>query len=229
MKNIPVSLTKKETVWGFGYLVFQMLFLPAILAFGLVFLPVEMNLAEVNFLFYAINFLAVILIFRKFLLKNLDVAAARTGYLARAVLFGLARYMIYSTLMGVLVVELAPDFINANDATVDSMLEENLFLMALGTIVLVPPVEECLFRGLIFRNLFDKSKVLAYLVSTVCFAVIHLVSYLGVYTPVELLAAFLQYVPAGLCLGWAYQRSGSIFAPILIHAIINAMGIYAMR
>ncbi len=229
MKEIPVSLTKNETIWGFAYLIFQLLFLPAILSICFLLFPFEPTLAEANFLFYCINFAAILLIFRKFLLQNLDVAAVRPGFVARAVLFGLARYMILNTLTSILVLELAPDFINANDATIDGMVEENLLFMALGTIVLVPPVEECLFRGLIFRNLYNKSKVLAYLVSTICFAAIHLVGYLGVYTPVELLAAFLQYVPAGLCLGWAYVRGGTIFAPILIHAMINAMGIYAMR
>ena len=229
MRNIPVSLKKNESIWGFAYLIFQMLFLPGMIAIAMVFLPVSLNLAQANFLYYCINFVAVLFIFRIFLLENLDFAVAQPWLLIRAVLFGLARYMIFSSLMGILILELAPDFINANDATINGMVEENLFLMALGTIVLVPPVEECLFRGLIFRNLYDKHKVLAYIVSPVCFAAVHLVSYLGVYTPVELLAAFLQYLPAGLCLAWAYTRSGTIFAPILIHAIVNAMGIYAMR
>ena len=37
--------------------------------------------------------------------------------------------------------------------------------------------------------------------------------------------AFLQYLPAGLCLAWAYTKADTIFAPILIHAIINAVSI----
>ena len=34
---------------------------------------------------------------------------------------------------------------------------------------------------------------------------------------------------SGISLGWAYHKSGSIFAPILVHAAVNAMGIAAMR
>ena len=229
MKNIPVSLTKSETIWGIGYLIFEILFLPAILTVAMVLLGLKANLAKVNFAYYCINLMAVLVIFRRFLLQNLDVAAARPGMVVRGVLFGMARYMILTTLAGALILQLAPDFMNANDAAISGMVDDNLLLMGLGTIVLVPPVEECLFRGLIFRNLHDRSRVLAYIVSTVCFAAVHLLGYLTVYTPTELLAAFLQYVPAGLCLGWAYERSGTIFAPILIHSMVNAMGIYTMR
>ena len=40
----------------------------------------------------------------------------------------------------------------------------------------------------------------------------------------------VAYTPySGISLGWAYHKSGSIFAPILIHAAVNAMGIAAMR
>jgi membrane protease YdiL (CAAX protease family) len=35
----------------------------------------------------------------------------------------------------------------------------------------------------------------------------------------------LQYLPAGLCLAWAYIRGGTIFASIVIHAAINYVSI----
>ena len=61
------------------------------------------------------------------------------------------------------------------------------------------------------------------------FAIIHIIGYIGKYSALELLMAVLQYLPAGLCLAWAYTKSDTIFAPILIHAAINAVGILAMR
>ena len=39
----------------------------------------------------------------------------------------------------------------------------------------------------------------------------------------------LQYLPAGLCLAVAYEKSDSILCPILMHTVINAIGVYAMR
>ena len=105
------------------------------------------------------------------------------------------------------------------------MQAENRLLVFIGTVLLVPPVEECLYRGLIFRNLYPSSKWAAYLVSILAFAAIHILGYIGTYSPLELVLAVLQYLPAGLCLAWSYTRADTIFAPILIHAAINATAI----
>ena len=101
------------------------------------------------------------------------------------------------------------------------MARGNSFLMFVGTVILVPPVEECLFRGVIFRNLYKKSHAAGYLISMLAFACIHILGYIGQYSPLELVLAVLQYLPAGLCLGWSYIRGDSIFAPIFIHAAVN--------
>lgn len=221
------SLTKSETILGFAYLVFQLIFLPGILGALTYFVP--MDLLEVNLVYYAVNLAAVLVIFRRFLLANFDRALTAPGNLLMTALFGMGRYLIMAMLVGTIVVSVDPGFTNFNDEALSEMADSGLPLLALATIVLVPPAEETLFRGLIFRNLFAKSKPAAYLVSTVAFAAVHLVGFLGEYSPTTLLLAFLQYVPAGLCLGWAYERSGSIFAPILIHSLVNAMGIAGMR
>ena len=36
-------------------------------------------------------------------------------------------------------------------------------------------------------------------------------------------------LPAGFALAWAYRRSGSIFASILIHMSVNQIGMLLMR
>ena len=226
---ITFSLTKKENIWGFRYLAFQFLALPLLL-FGLnEFLPTPMDDTKINVIYYAINFLAVAWIFRDFLGKNIDALAQRPMQVLKAVLFGFARYFVLSVMVGNLVLMLDPDFMNANDAAITEMVEGNFVLMTVGTVMLVPVVEECLFRGLIFRNLYDKSSTAAYLVSTIAFSSVHIVGFLFVYSPMDILISFLQYLPAGLCLAWAYVRADTIFAPIFIHTIVNAIGMYTMR
>ena len=69
-----------------------------------------------------------------------------------------------------------------------------------------------------------ESKLLAYALSTVIFAMIHISGYIGIYDAKLLFCCFLQYIPAGLCLAWAYARADSIFAPILMHMAINVIG-----
>ena len=94
---------------------------------------------------------------------------------------------------------------------------------------LVPTVEECLYRGLIFGTLRSRNRLAAYALSAALFSLVHVVGYIGVY-PLPLLAlCLLQYVPAGLCLAQAYEAADNIFAPILIHTTVNAIGMIAMR
>jgi membrane protease YdiL (CAAX protease family) len=99
--------------------------------------------------------------------------------------------------------------------------------MVIGTVVLVPIVEETLYRGLIFGLL--PKRILRYAVSVGAFCAIHVMGYIGYYEPLHLLLCFMQYIPAGLVLAYAYERSGSIFAPILIHMAINGIAMLFMR
>ena len=204
---------------------FQFLLLGEVLAWINVRLQNPLNLAELNFTFYLVNFIAILLIFHDFLGRALKQATRHPALLCQAVILGLAAYYASCRVMDWGISQLAPGYSNYNDQAISNMVNGNYFLMAVGTVVLVPPVEECLFRGLIFRNLYGKSRWAAYIVSIAAFAIIHILGYIGRYEPLELVMAFLQYLPAGLCLAWAYTKADTIFAPILIHAIINAVSI----
>ena len=227
--KITISMTRGEVYYGFVYLIVQFFLLPPVISLILPFLPVEFNDAQLNFFYYLLNFSAIVLIFRKFLWQNLERIGMYPGYLFRVVLLGLARYILLNSLLGTLLMQLDPNYFNANDMAIMEMVQSELNLIAAGTIMLVPVAEECLFRGLLFGNLRKYNRVIAYLVSVTAFSVIHITGYIGVYTPMHLLIAFLSYLPAGLCLGWAYEKADTIFAPILIHAVVNAMAIYGMR
>ena len=219
------NLTNQETIGGFCYMAFQFLLLGEVLAWINVRLQNPLNLAELNFTFYLVNFIAILLIFHDFLGRALKQATRHPALLCQAVILGLAAYYASCRVMDWGISQLAPGYSNYNDQAISNMVNGNYFLMAVGTVVLVPPVEECLFRGLIFRNLYGKSRWAAYIVSIAVFAIIHILGYIGRYEPLELVMAFLQYLPAGLCLAWAYTKADTIFAPILIHTIINAVSI----
>lgn len=227
--TLSVPLRRSETFWGFCYLIAEFFLIAPALSVVNVLLPRPLDDTTLNFIFYSVNFAAVTWIFRRFLSKNLETMGRHRFYFFQVVLIGLGQYMLFNELVGYLVYFLDPGFFNANDAAIGEMVTTNLTLMGIATIFLVPPAEECLFRGLIFRNLYDKSKLLAWTVSVFGFAAIHIIAYVGVLTPMEILISFLQYVPAGISLAWAYVKADSIFAPILIHAIVNAIGISMLR
>ena len=217
--------SSRETIAGFCYLAFQMLALPAILNWLNVRLSHPLTETELNFVFYLVNFIAVLLIFHDFLSRALTHVFQHPILFAEAVILGAVAYYALFWLTDTTVSLLVPGFSNHNDESIMAMLRSSRLLMLVGTVILVPITEECLFRGLIFRNLYGKSRLAAYIVSILAFAIIHIIGYIGIYSPVELLMAFLQYLPAGLCLGWAYIRGGTIFAPIVIHSLVNYISI----
>ncbi len=231
MKNTRIGPTPsgQETLNGFAYLAFELLLMPVILNWCNTQFGFSLNEAELNFVFYFINFMAMLLIFHNFLGRNFSQAIQHPFYLCQAVILGLVAYFASLQLTAWLIGLLVPGFSNYNDEAIIAMSGSNSFLMLVGTVVLVPPVEECFFRGLIFRNLYSKNKWAAYAVSIMAFAIIHILGYIGLYSPLEILMAVLQYLPAGIWLAWAYTKADTIVAPMLMHAAINYLSIRALR
>ncbi len=227
--SLGPALSSSETISGFVYLALQLFVLPTLLYWINGQLGNPMNDAEVNFLFYILNFIAIAVIFHDFLGTSGQQALRHPVVLCEAVILGLAAYYACVFVTTNLIYWIAPGYSNYNDEAIYAMGQGNSFLIAIATIVLVPPVEECFYRGLIFRNLYGKNKAAAYLVSIVLFAMIHILGYIGRYAPLELLLAVLQYLPAGLCLSWCYAKADTIFAPVFMHAAINYITLYGWR
>ena len=227
--HIGTYLSSRETVSGFCYFAFQLLLLPAVLQWINGQMADPLSEAELNFVYYLVNFLSVLLIFHDFLGRSGRQVGQHPIYVGEALVLGFVGYYAMNFAIEWIMEQFLPSFSNYNDAAIADMLRGNYFLMFIGTVILVPPVEECFFRGLIFRNLYPKSKWAAYIVSILAFACIHIIGYIGRYSALELLIAVIQYLPAGLCLAWSYVRSDTIFAPILIHAAINYVGITRLR
>ena len=227
--HIGPALSSAETLSGIVYLALQLFVLPNILYWFNGRRSKPLTEAEIHFTFYFINFMAMLLLFHNFLGGSLQQATRHPMQLCEAVILGLVFYYACTWCITHLIQALAPSFSNYNDEAISAMSRGNSFLMLIGTVILVPPVEECLYRGLVFRNLYSKNKWAAYIVSIVLFAMIHILGYIGRYSPLELLLAVLQYLPAGLCLAWSYVRADTIFAPIVIHAAINYITIRGLR
>lgn len=223
------SLTNKELRWGLRYLLFELIFLPEMLNALNWALGVPMNLTVFNFLYFSINFIVVILLFKSYLSRFLAVEWEQIGRIVLTAGIVFCIYEATSLGLGWIISRLRPDFANVNDQSVTALTRENFLLMLLGTVLLVPVAEETLFRGLIFRGLYDRSPKAAWIISVAGFALIHITNFIGIYPIDTLLICYLQYIPAGICLAVAYRLTGSIFTPILIHSVVNLVGILALR
>lgn len=222
-------MTPWELGLGWLYFAFQQLFLAQILLLLNALFPTPLNAGKLNFLYFAVNFVAVIGIFHRFLWKSLQAARETSGIFLRTVGESFLIYYAASLLIGALILHIDPDFSNVNDAGIAVMMRRDYKLIAAGSVFLVPVAEETLFRGLLFRGLCRVNRAVAYSVSALVFAAVHVVGYIGLYSPLTLLLCFVQYLPAGLCLGWAYAKTDTIFTPIAIHTVVNVLGILALR
>lgn len=228
MNTATLFPDRKLTTAGFGYLLFQLLVLPVLLGWFNSLLDLGLDVSRLNLLLYTVNFAALVGIFRKFLAESLRGAVKNISTVLVAAGVGFLAYRFSSTVVGIVTFHFVPDFQNVNDANIASMAQGDFTKWAFATVVLVPPAEELLFRGTLFGGLYNRSKILAWVLSVVSFALIHTVGYVGYYPWDLLLICTLQYLPAGICFAAAYRYCGNIFAPILIHAAVNALGILTM-
>lgn len=228
-RSLSTRQSEQEIICGWVYFILQLTVLPSCLIWLNAEAGYPLKETELNFTFFAVNFAAVVWIFRRFLGSSFRQVRVHPAYFCQAVILGLAAYLACSKGMNWLLARIAPGFSNANDTSIAALIRGNFTLTVIGTVFLVPPVEECFYRGLIFRPLYGKSPWAAYLVSMAAFSLAHIVGYLGNYSLWEMVVCFLQYLPAGLCLAWSYTKSDTIFAPIVIHALVNAWAIWQMR
>ena len=228
-KILSISMNKTEQTFGAVYLLLALGLLPVLFPFCALILFPNLNSAQVNFFYFLFQFLCIACILRNFLWRSLQALGNHPVRLATSVVLGLLGYTFLNSQISLFIVLLFPGFSNVNDGNIAAIATQNYSLMAAGTIFLVPVAEECLYRGVVFGNLLKRNALAAYLISTILFCAIHVLNYIGSYHPITLLLCAIQYIPAGVCLAWAYRRSDSIFAPILMHAIINAIGIFSVR
>lgn len=227
--KLSISMTRRESLLGWSYWLFSLFGLPFGLFFLSALLAKPLTDTEINLLYFFLNFVAAVVIFRRFLKASLTAAMESVGRCLRYGVFGFGIYYVAMLLVSQVIVSIYPDFTNVNDNAIMDMAQEYSGLMAFATVILVPVAEECFHRGLIFGGLHRKNRALAYLISMIVFAGIHVVGYIGQYDWQLLLLCFAQYLPAGLALAWAYEKADNIVAPILIHITINQIGMSAMR
>lgn len=86
-------------------------------------------------------------------------------------------------------------------------------MMFLAIVVLAPVFEELLFRAYLYPMLKERTgTAFAVVMTTLIFSLVHMN-----------LAGSFSYIILGLGLIWIYEKSHSIWAPIMLHGIYNAL------
>jgi uncharacterized protein len=133
--------------------------------------------------------------------------------------------IVASTLIVSLLVTLSGSEASPEQVLTGGLLETplQLTLAVIAAVVLAPVAEELLFRGLLHRGLRRRLRVVpATALSSVLFAVVHVDVALS--QPLALVGLTL----VGVILAVAYERTGSLIVPVVIHAVHNAVTIAAV-
>lgn len=227
--KLSIATTRQENILGYIYLAFSQILLADLIAIAAYWLGYPLSLVTLNIIYFLVNFVSIVAIFHRFLGSSLQAAWKNIPKCLISVLIGFGVYYWGTILLGFLITWISPNFANVNDQAVTGMVQENPVIMGLCTVCLVPVVEETLYRGLIFQQLQRNHRALAYIVSVAVFSAIHVAGFIGSVNWLTLLLCFAQYLPAGIALALAYERADTIVAPILIHMIINQIGMSTMR
>lgn len=223
---MSVTMRKSEMEFGFIYFALSYFLLPSVASLASELFSIPLWCCQVGL--FLSNFLFSLLIFHRFLLENGKAALSSPGKLLGCTALGLVFYYTANFVVRYLILLVRPDYTNLNDLRITTLAQDGGIYIAASAVVLVPVAEELLFRGLLFESVRQKHSVWGWILSAVAFSAVHILGYVGSYDFVSFCLAFVQYLPAGLCLMWAYRASGTIFTPILMHTIINLMGVHIL-
>ena len=115
---------------------------------------------------------------------------------------------------------------NLNDVAISAQIHDAPRSTAFIIIFLAPFVEEVLFRGYIFGNLKATSRAAAYVVSCLLFAFLHVWQFAVIHQDLSYFLLILQYLVPGFVLAWTYERSGTLWGSVLLHAFVNALAVW---
>jgi membrane protease YdiL (CAAX protease family) len=116
-----------------------------------------------------------------------------------------------------------------NLALMEQALARFPSFLALFAIVLAPAYEELLFRRVLFGRLWQAGRPwLGMLLSSLAFALVHEVPGTSANGPWEIAQLWLVYGGMGAAFAWLYQRTGTLWAPIVAHALNNAIALAAL-
>ena len=227
--KLSIFLTRRERLFGWSYLLISLFVMPFALTLLNTLLAKPLSDTVLNLIFFTVNFLAVCIVFHRFLLASVKLALAKPLYCLRIALIGFAFYYCAILFTSRGIKWFYPSFSNVNDSAIADLFKEYTSAMAFATVFLVPITEETFYRGLVFQGLYRKNRILAYCLSTLVFAGIHIIGYIGLSDWQTLLLCFVQYLPAGLALAWSYEKTDTIITPMLIHIIVNQIGLIVSR
>ena len=221
-----------EIVAGMAFFMIYLLVLPFVTvpAFHLLGTLLGVTISEGlrNTIYYYLLFAVTVVIFHGFLGRTSRQFSDHFGQACKTILIGLVALYGLNELMYRFTSLMLNNHINLNDLSISAQIQDAPRTTLLIVIFLAPFVEEVLFRGLVFGNLREKSRLMAYLISCLLFAFLHVWQFALSNQDMTYFLLMIQYLIPGLVLAWTYEHSGTLWASIGLHAAANALSVWTM-
>ena len=231
-KKAASYMTPGEQIGGVVFLMIYLVVLPfatdPLFRFVGGLLDVSISATVQNMIYYYVLFAVTLVMFHKFIGRTSRNFADNLGVACRSMLVGLIGLYGLNELVYRLTRLAIDNRTNLNDTTISAQIQDAPRVTLLIIVFLAPFVEEVLFRGLVFGNLKSKSRVVAYLVSCLLFALLHVWQFAVVQQDITYFLLMVQYLVPGAVLAWAYESSGTLWTSIGLHAVANALSAWTM-
>ena len=226
-KKTAAHMSSGEQLAGVVFFVIYLLVLPFATEplFGLAekLLKTDISAGLQSAVYYYVLFAVTLVVFHGYLAQTTRKALDNAGGVLRTVLCGMVALYGLNELVYRLTRLLIENRTNLNDMAISAQIDDAPRTTLLIVIFLAPFVEEVLFRGLVFGGLKAKNRALAYVVSCVLFALLHVWQFAVVSQDVTYLLLMVQYLVPGLVLAAVCDRSDTLWAPLVLHMAANAM------
>jgi len=113
------------------------------------------------------------------------------------------------------------DSVSGNQENLQDLLSSSFILGAVFMVILAPVIEEFIFRKLIMGHILKNYKYTGWIISSVFFGSLHLLSGFSI-------MGLIIYMALGFILGWVYMKTQRIEASIIVHMFNNLVSALVM-
>ena len=213
-----------ERIAALVYLPVHIFALPTLLPYLAAVFP-DMNALDMNVLYYIIGFVYILTLCWRFLRRSFDTVLDAPGRFFLSVVSGYAMDFMLSLLLSYALIIFGLTITSPNNEAITGMAPLGYNRLVAISVFLAPIVEEVLFRGLVFGALAARHRAAAWIVSVLVFSVYHVWQFAVSSGSLLVLISAALYVPSSLAFNWCYERSGTIWAPIALHMLSNAISL----
>ena len=215
------QLTQAEMGRGWVFFALYVLLFPWVMGWVQRSFHGELPVAEANVVYYLLSATLVFLVFWTFLKHGFHLLLDWLPENLFAFGTGLAGWAVLSFLAWLIPLPVEnPNLLSYPEQYALAPLATVVIL-----VVLMPVVEEPLFRGLLFGASRRYSRILGYVLSTLVYALYCVWQFVYTYGTIDFryLLLIVEYLPMSLALTWCYDNGGSIWSPIALHMDITAV------